>query len=937
MNRVQAALIATFASSCASFFAASAGAQTGCTSLSGVVHDTTAAMIPGATVQLDAGSPLTADSAGRFRIACVTGGKHMLHVSFNGFASLSLPVTAPHTAELSVALHPEEVETTVDVGNGDGNPAAANSPTASGPSQTISGQRLQSLADDPDDLLRELQQMAAAAGGSPSSAAISIDGFHSGDNNGTLPPKSSIAYIKVNPDLFSSEYRNPPFGGGEIQIYTKPGQPTYHGALFATNSSSWMNARDPFSVSRAALGKQRYGFELTGPIRKKGSDFILNLEHRSIDNFAVVNAIGIDAAGDQTPILQNVPAPQRLWIGMAKVDWQLGAKNTFITSFNAWHNHQENVGAGGTTLAEAAYDNEQYDHNLHITDVTTVSPKLMHEARLGIEFDGKDQAPNSLDPQLQVAGAFTSGGSTNGSLHDHEVDTEFDDDAILSLSKHLIKFGSQFEYLRERFRYFNNFNGTWLFGGGTAPVLDANNNPTVQMETITGVEQYVRALNGWAGGAPTEYSNAVGNPTINMTQYREALFFQDDWKVLPNLHFAWGLRYYTQNKPVVHNNFNPRFGLSWAPDKKSTWTLHAHAGLFSGRFTAHSYAQVLNMDGVQRVTSLVYTPTTACTALPAGTYFDPTRCNPSSSSTPLQSIRTIQPHLPNLFYGIENLGFSHTIAKNWSVSADYYIAQMWHYTRSENINSPTNGQPLGPRPLAPNVNILQWQDSGRGYGNVIFMGLSNQSLKRVQFFVGSVRVHVVDDTNDDPNFTPQTTGSNAGEYAIRTGNPLWNVFGNTTVKLPWALQLSGNLNASGDSPYNVTTGFDNNGDGDFNDRPYVAAAGTPVCSATVTTNCAYATQWGLLSTTGTGATLNRNAGKMPWTFHLDTNLQRTFKLTKNAKADHPQALIVNLRSSNVLNHLNVTTVGSVVGSPNFGQAYAGDNGRRVEGGVRYTF
>jgi hypothetical protein len=157
---------------------------------------------------------------------------------------------------------------------------------------------------------------------------------------------------------------------------------------------------------------------------------------------------------------------------------------------------------------------------------------------------------------------------------------------------------------------------------------------------------------------------------------------------------------------------------------------------------------------------------------------------------------------------------------------------MWHYTRSENINAPTNDQPLGPRPLAPNLNILQWQDSGRGYGNVIFMGVNNQSLKHIQFFLGSVRVHIIDDTNDDPNFTPQRTGSNIGEYAIRNGNPLWNVFGNTTVKLPWTLQLSGNFNASGGSPYNITTGFDNNGDGNFNDRPFYSPTGTPVCSAT---------------------------------------------------------------------------------------------------------
>jgi hypothetical protein len=46
---------------------------------------------------------------------------------------------------------------------------------------------------------------------------------------------------------------------------------------------------------------------------------------------------------------------------------------------------------------------------------------------------------------------------------------------------------------------------------------------------------------------------------------------------------------------------------------------------------------------------------------------------------------------------------------------------------------------------------------------------------------------------------------------------------------------------------------------------------------------------------------------------------------------------VNVRSSNVLNHLNVTGVGGVLGSPQFGQAYSADPGRRVEAGARYSF
>jgi hypothetical protein len=898
-------------------------------SVTGTVRDATAALIPGATLQLD-GVSVTSGDNGSFRFPCVSSGPHQLSISEPGFATLTLTLKTPHSAALNVTLQLDSVQTQIDVST---DQATVADSSAGGPAQTISGSRLQALADDPDDLLSELQQMSASAGGSPSNATISVDGFQSGDNNGKLPPKSSIAYIKVNPDLFSAEYRQPPFGGGHIEIYTKPGQPTFHGALFATNSSSWMNARNPFSASEGTLGKQRYGFELTGPIRKKGSDFVLDLEHRIINNEFAVNATSIDKSGNQTPLLQTVPNPQSLWIGLVKVEWQLSPKNTFIVSFDAWHNHQQNVGAGGGTLASAAYDSDAYDHNLHFTEVTTFSPKLMHEARLGIEFDGKDQTPKSFDPQVQVAGAFTAGGSTAGARHDHEIDFEFDDDAILSLSKHLLKFGLQSELLRERFRYYDNFNGTWMFGGSnSAPALDPiTHTDTGKTETITGVEQYVRALNGWAGGAPTQFSNAAGNPTINLTQYRLALFVQDDWKLLPNLHFAWGLRYYTQDKAMVHNNFNPRFGLAWSPDKKATWNLHAHAGLFSGRFSAHTYAQLLDMDGTQRVTSLVYLPT--CTGA-----FDPKGCTPLTGATPLHSIRTIQPHLSNMAYGIENLGFSHTFPHGWTFSSDYYIAQIWHDTRTENINTPLNGQPTGPRPLTPNLNILQMQSTGRGYGNVEFFGLSQQALKRFQFFFGAVRVQIVDDTDDSELSTPQISGSNAGEYSRRTGNGLWNTFGNATLQLPKKIQLSANFNGSGGAPYNVTTGFDNNGDGDFNDRPQYALPGTATCAASPSsTSCSYSTPWGQLVASGGAGYLQRNKGVMPWTYFLDTNVQRVFQLSRNAKAEHPQSVTLNVRASNVLNHTNVTSVGGVLGSPQFGQAYAAGSGRRLEAGARYTF
>ncbi len=249
------------------------------TALAGTVHDSTRALIPGAAVTLDDAAPLTSGSDGRFRFACVAAGTHRLRVQAEGFAAAEIQVRMPRGADVELVLQPANVEIGVQV-NAD--EVTAPDTQGTGTSQTIAGKQLQALADDPDDLQRQLQQLGAAAGGNPANTTISVNGFQ---ESSKLPPKSSIAYIKVNPDLYSAEYREPPFEGGRIEVYTKPGQPAFHGALFATNSSGWMNASDPFATSKAPLGKQRYGFELNGPIRKQGSDFSLTLEHRAIDDF----------------------------------------------------------------------------------------------------------------------------------------------------------------------------------------------------------------------------------------------------------------------------------------------------------------------------------------------------------------------------------------------------------------------------------------------------------------------------------------------------------------------------------------------------------------------------------------------------------------------------------------------------------------------------
>ena len=331
-----------------------APAQQTCVSgirVEGTVTDPTGAVIPGASVQA-AGTVVKTDGTGHYALACVAP-KGVITAQANGFASGSAPILHPSAgkAHIDIQLAISAVQTDVQV-NGDSDIDSGGSTT------TLNTKAVQGLADDPDDFLRQLQVLASEAGGDPTQAVIMVDGFQSPS---ALPPKSSIALIRVNPDLFSAKRDWPPFWRGIIEITTKPGADAFHGGVFFTDSDGIFNATNPFSVSATPAGRRRYGFELSGPIISQKSDFALALEKRDIDEFNVVNAVTLNADGslgpngNGVPEQQTVSAPQRLWIASARGDWQVTPNNIASLSFSANVNNQGNMGVGGQTLANAGY------------------------------------------------------------------------------------------------------------------------------------------------------------------------------------------------------------------------------------------------------------------------------------------------------------------------------------------------------------------------------------------------------------------------------------------------------------------------------------------------------------------------------------------------------------------------------------------------------
>ena len=143
--------------------------------------------------------------------------------------------------------------------------------------------------------------------------------------------------------------------------------------------------------------------EFGGPIRKQKSDFFLALERRDIHEFNVVNAVVLDNEGDETPFSENVSAPQQLWIGSVRTDWQLTPRNMLAATYSANVNDSDNVGSGGLVLPEAGYNSTASEQDLRLTDVFTLSPSLLHETHIGVTW--KDtQGRTTLDCDQRAGG-----------------------------------------------------------------------------------------------------------------------------------------------------------------------------------------------------------------------------------------------------------------------------------------------------------------------------------------------------------------------------------------------------------------------------------------------------------------------------------------------------------------------------------------------------
>ncbi len=903
--------------------------QTPPTSLRGIITDPSGARIPRATIQLrgPAGEQTqTSNTNGEYTFTTLAPGKYDVEVTAPDFKMDQKPAfSISGSTTLNVQLRLEGQAQVITVQE-NATAAVSIDPDANA-SQTVLGKNeLDALSDDPDELARQLQALAGPGVG-PQGGQIYTDGF-----TGGVPPKSSIREIRINSNPYSSEYDQP--GNGRVEIVTKPGGEVMHGQFSLQFNNQHFNTRSPLYVQSSSLPPYKnllWNGNIGGPIKKNKASFTFDFNHRDITENAFILATNLDS----NLVRQNVNAalvtPQKVTGLVPRFDLAINANHTLTVRYEDTRQESDNVGVGGFRLPEAAFNQKARSHTLNATETALLSPMLVNETRFQFARFTRASIGAGSSPSIFVQDAFTGGSATVGNSSNRTTRWEVTNLSILNHGPHTFKWGSRLRHSVNTDTSLSNFNGTFTFFGGAGPALDENNNPIVGTSVqLTALDVYQRTLLlqrlGFspaqirsAGGGASLFSLNAGRPLTRVAQFDLGAFFNDDWKLKPNLTFSYGVRYEMQTNISDKADWSPRFGVAWGIDGKGTTpaktVIRAGGGAFYQRVNDQITLNSIRYNGLTQQSYLLTNPD-----------FFPTIPSLSTLAASLQP-QTIQltsnaMETPQLIFG--SVGLDRQINKYLRFSVNYNELRAVHFIRSRDINARLPG--TGTFPYGDATVRMLTESTGLARQRQFTIN-PTLNYKRVSLF----GMYMLSYTRADFD------GLAADPYNLRAEyGPAFDIRHRAnigpTFPLPLKLMVNTLFQYNSAPLYNITTGLpDPSGDGAAVQRPALVNLSSTACTGAT---LRYVSQFGcfdLLPAPGT-PTIPHNFGRGPGNANMTVRLSRTWDFLKKESAGSgngaPAASSANLMkyhltlsiyAINPLNHPNFAPPNGNLTSPFFGK------------------
>lgn len=824
----------------------SALAQSGTGTLRGQVKDPSGAVIASANVLVTpaTGQPLSANTnrQGNYELKGLVPGKYKVEAIAKGFALFEkddVEIKALQITEVDMSLEIQESQQQVTV-NAEA-PTLDVNPANNAGAIVISGKELDALSDDPDELQSDLQALAGPSAG-PNGGQMYIDGFTAGQ----LPPKSAIREIRINSNPFSTEYDK--LGYGRIEIFTKPGTDKFHGQGEIQGNDSSFNSMNPFAVSEPGYDNVLFNGDLSGPIGKKASFFVSG-QRRNINDvdvldacvlsndtnpqlFGAVHGITVPEQGGAstspcslqtlsgvTPFTASIPNPRTRSNISPRADYQLTKNNTLSMRYQYWRNNQQNQLGSALDVPTQGFNSLETEQTVQIDDSQIINASVVNDTRFQFLHDTSSQIPTSTLPTVDVLGAFNAGGNNEQTILDTANSYELQNNTQMVTRKHTFNYGGRLRWTTDNSSANSDFAGIFSFS-------------SLQEYQIT--EQNIangQAANANGGGA-NQFAITAGTPGAYQSYADLALYFQDDWRVRPNLTISPGLRLETQTGISDHADLAPRIAVAWGVGSgkgSPKWVVRAGSGIFYDRFTEELLMQATRLNGVLQQQYVIDSPScffATAPAMPVTLNQIEAQCG-SASQKVLPTVYRLSPtiHAPGMLQSAVSL--EHQLTKISTIAVTYINSRGWDQLLTNNVNTPEAGTyPSAPvYPLGMPENVYQFESEGIFRQNQLMTNVTVRAGANLMLSGYYALNYANADTAGAASFpsNPYDIAADYGRAAFDVRN---RVFFFATVGAPWGLRFSPFMIFSSGQPYNITTPFDLIGSSQFNQRPSFAASPT---------------------------------------------------------------------------------------------------------------
>ena len=873
------ALIILLLQLCAATFALSQAAttQAGGGTLRGQVTDPSGAAIASAdVVMIMAAAPSAApvktktDGQGAYEFKGLSAGQYSLTVVAQGFAAYendNVVITSGEPLRLNVAMIIQVEQEKIQVS--DTVPTIDVNPANNAGAIVISGKELEALPDDPDELLTDLQALAGPSAG-PNGGQMYIDGFTAGQ----LPPKSSIREIRINSNPFSAEYDK--LGYGRIEVFTKPGTDKYHGQLFVSGNDSAFNSPNPFAgAHEPGYDSTQFSGNIGGPINKNAS-FFIDAQRRNINDLSAVNAFTLDPTTfAETPVIEAEPNLRHRSNVNSRIDYQLSKNNTLTARYQFYRNTENGDGVGQFNLPTQGYNSESSEHTLQIGDTQVIGTKIVNETHFQYLREINNQFASNSQPTLNVLGSFGGGGNSQGNILDHQDHYELQNYTSIIHGNHTVKFGARLRGIRDANSSTSGFNGTFTFSSLLTTPQETGCVPTPgQAPCPVSYEFAVQNAGSTTVPIATQLTYTIGTPPLVVTTFDAGLYYQDDWRLRPNITLSYGLRFETQTGIQDRADWAPRLGFAWGvgggKSASPKVVVRGGFGIFYDRFLEAQILEAERLNGIRQEQFVIENP-----QCPSLTSFS--SC--TGAVVPVTpTIYQISPRLHAPYTLQSAISVERQLTKVSTLSVTYLNSRGFDQLLTINANAPFPGTPCSP--ICPTVteNHYQYVSEAVFRQNQLIANTNWRIGSKVQLFGYYVLNYANSDTSGVSSF-PSNSHNISADYSRASFDTRNRIFIGGSFALPLNFRLSPFMIASSGSPFNITTTNDLNNDSVFNDRPGLVSTAT--CSSVVAPtppSTTYCTRLGTFDAAPTAGEkiVPINYGTGPSHFVLNLRLTRTF-------------------------------------------------------------